>query len=134
MRADLVAWVDDHIVKLLPTCTEDEGEYICGFRCDIQVLELDLASVSGTLKFTDVMRKRYVTPLVLVLVDLSGALHCRYPYVSHLVCNAGVASFSGIDWMACIKQLVASPMSAIMAPVFNLQHTGEISADNISWV
>ena len=133
-RADLVTWLGDHIAKLLLTCTEDEGDYIRGFRCDIQVLELDLASVSSTLKFADAVRKRYVALRVQVLVDSPGVLHCRYSYVSHLVCNAGVASFSGMDWIACLKQLVASPMSAITAPVFYLQHTGEISADNLGWV
>ncbi|KJA21652.1 hypothetical protein HYPSUDRAFT_140311 [Hypholoma sublateritium FD-334 SS-4] len=114
-RANLVAWLDDHIATLLKACSEDDGDYIRDFRCDIQVLELDLASVTSALRFADTLRK-------------------RVPYVSHLVCNAGVASFSGMDWIACLKQFMVSPMSAITAPGFYLQHMGEISADNLGWV
>jgi len=58
----------------------------------------------------------------------------RFTYVSHLVCNAGVASFKGIDWIACLKQLATDPMAAITAPKFYTQHVGEISADNLGWV
>jgi len=58
----------------------------------------------------------------------------RFNYVSHLVCNAGVASFKGIDWFACLKQLATNPLAAITAPNFYTQHVGEISADNLGWV
>lgn len=58
----------------------------------------------------------------------------RFNYVSHLVCNAGVASFKAIDWIACCKQFATNPMAAITAPNFYSQHVGEMSADNLGWV
>lgn len=58
----------------------------------------------------------------------------RYPYISRLICNAGVASFSAIDWAACFKQLLKEPMNALTAPTFYIQHQGEISIDNLGWV
>lgn len=58
----------------------------------------------------------------------------RYPYVSHLILNAGVASFIGIDWNLCIRQLCHSPLDAVTAPIFNTQHQGELSLDGLGWV
>lgn len=132
-RTNLVAWRDTLVAKLLRTCSKEDENYIRNFSCDIHVLELDLASVTSTLRFTESVRKKYCRPFP----ELCSGAHLvddRVPYVSHLVCNAGVASFSGMDWLACIKQLLASPMSAITAPGFYLQHTGEISVDNLGWV
>ncbi|KAF8966502.1 3-keto sterol reductase [Flammula alnicola] len=115
-RTKLLQWLDNHLATLKRSSADDE-DYVRTFRahCDIQIHELDLASVSSTLKFAATIKK-------------------KVPYVSHLVCNAGVASFSGIDWLACFKQLAVSPMTAITAPEFYLQHEGEISPDNIGWV
>lgn len=58
----------------------------------------------------------------------------RYPYISHLICNAGVASFSGIEWPAALKQLAKEPINAVTAPLYYRQHQGEISADGLGWV
>lgn len=58
----------------------------------------------------------------------------RVPYVSHIVFNAGVISFSGIDLLPCFKQLLTNPIAAFTAPTYYLQHTGEITADNLGWV
>lgn len=96
-RADLVTWLDDHIAKLLLTCTEDEGEYIRGFRIDIQVLELDLASVSSTLKFADAVRKRYVALLVRVPADSSGALQVPICVTSRVQCRRREFQWNGLD-------------------------------------
>lgn len=58
----------------------------------------------------------------------------RYPYVSHMVFNAGLASFSGIDWPAAIKQIAMTPITAVTTPNFHLQHAGEMSVDGLGWV
>jgi len=58
----------------------------------------------------------------------------RLPYVSHIVLNAGVASFHTINFWQCITQLFTRPMAAITSPEFYSQHSGEISADNLGWI
>ncbi|KAF8156142.1 3-keto sterol reductase [Pholiota molesta] len=116
-RANLLQWLEGHTQKILQSCSKEDDDYIRNFRarCDIQIIELNLASVGSALKFADSVRK-------------------RVPYVTHLVCNAGVASFNCINWMTCLKQFLSHPMAAVTAPNFYLQHSGEISADNLGWV
>ena len=56
------------------------------------------------------------------------------PYISHLVCNAGVASFKGINWVRCINQLIRGPVYAVTKPDFYTQYVGEVSPDSLGWV
>ena len=60
-RANLLSWLEGHTKKLLKTCSKEDAEYLRNFRtrCVIQIMELDLASVSSTLKFADSVRKRW---------------------------------------------------------------------------
>ncbi|KAJ3495457.1 hypothetical protein NLJ89_g10619 [Agrocybe chaxingu] len=97
--------------------TQEEKEYTEAFRAtvDVRTLELDLASFSSVLKF-------------------AAALRDQVPYVSHLVFNAGVASFERIDWFLCLKQFLTDPGTLITAPTYYTQHVGERSADNLGWV
>jgi len=115
-RTKLLHWFDKQVDKLrsLPNYNKD---YVSNFlaNCHVETEELDLASVSSVFKF-------------------SAIIHQKYPYVSHLLCNAGVASFKNVNWLLCIKQLVLDPMGLITSPVFYSQHCGELSADNLGWV
>ena len=56
------------------------------------------------------------------------------PYISHLVCNAGVASFKCIDWARCLCQLFRDPVGAVSRPDYYVQYVGEVSPDNLGWV
>jgi 3-keto steroid reductase len=56
------------------------------------------------------------------------------PYISHLVCNAGVASFKCINWVGCISQLIRNPVNAVLRPEYNVQYVGEVSPDNLGLV
>ncbi|PPQ97106.1 hypothetical protein CVT26_001011 [Gymnopilus dilepis] len=115
-RTKLLRWFDGQVETLrrLPNYDED---YVSNFlrNCHVEIEELDLASVSSVLNF-------------------SAVVHQKYPYVSHLLCNAGVASFKKVNWLLAIKQLILDPMGLITAPNFYTQHVGEISADNLGWV
>ncbi|KAF8164871.1 3-keto sterol reductase [Crassisporium funariophilum] len=114
-RTKLLHWFEEHVDELSQR-PEDDG-YATAFlaNCEVQIRQLDLASIQSVLEFAATMRK-------------------ELPYISHLICNAGVASFKGIDWPLCIMQLIRAPMSAITAPTFYTQHVGEISGDNLGWV
>jgi hypothetical protein len=64
---------------------------------------------------------------------------CRYPYVSHLVCNAGVAPFLNISWLLFAQQawrnlLELSPFKVVTHPGFYSQHIGMMSDDGLGWV
>ncbi|KAG1739846.1 NAD(P)-binding protein [Suillus paluster] len=57
-----------------------------------------------------------------------------YPYVSHLICNAGVASFVSINWFLAIKQLATDWVEAVTAPIYYTQEVGQLSQDGLGWV
>ncbi|KAL0570677.1 3-keto-steroid reductase [Marasmius crinis-equi] len=58
----------------------------------------------------------------------------RHPYVSHLICNAGVATFANIDWWQCAVQIVTEPLAALSTPMFYTENWGETSLDGFGWV
>ncbi|KAH9483103.1 3-keto-steroid reductase [Psilocybe cubensis] len=115
-RTKLLNWLENQRSTLrgLPNYDEDYTSTFIA-NCNVHIHELDLASVSSVLRFSAEIRK-------------------TYPYVSHLLLNAGVASFVGIDWIQCFKQLASGPIHAITVPAFYTQHIGEISGDNLGWV
>ncbi|KAG2119161.1 NAD(P)-binding protein [Suillus discolor] len=57
-----------------------------------------------------------------------------YPYVSHLICNAGVASFVSINWLLALKQFTMNWVEAVTAPIFYTQEVGQLSQDGLGWV
>lgn len=56
----------------------------------------------------------------------------RYPYISHLICNAGCGFWSGVDKLLACRQILDVGLSlAITIPKFKLQHTGVMSGDGL---
>jgi len=103
-------------VNLLSSRPDDNGHARAFHsRCDVQIHELDLASMSSVVSFVSTMRE-------------------KMPYISHLVCNAGVASFKSINWVGCISQLIRDPVNAVARPDYYVQYVGEVSPDNLGWV
>jgi 3-keto steroid reductase len=85
----------------------------------IAVHLLDLASVQSTLAFADEVAR-------------------TYPYVSHLVCNAGVAPFVGISWTLLFQQfcrdmLELNPFGLVTNPSYNVQRRAVMSDDGLGW-
>ena len=65
-------------------------------------------------------------------------MRCRYPYVSHLVCNAGVAPFLKISWSLFCQQLWREILGfrllrVVTEPAFYLQRVGLMSDDGLGW-
>lgn len=60
--------------------------------------------------------------------------HRSYPYISHLIFNAGVACFKGIIWSSAVHQLLTDWISAVTAPSFYIQSVGDLSPDRLGWV
>ncbi|TFK43075.1 3-keto sterol reductase [Crucibulum laeve] len=114
-RSKLYSFFDAHIEKLRKHPKYDGHAHKFRENLEVQVEYLDLALINSVFRFAQEMSQ-------------------KYPYISHIVCNAGVASFSGMYWPGCLKQLFTSPMSAITAPTYYLQHSGELSVDNLGWI
>lgn len=94
---------------------------------------LDLASIPSVLRFSAEISQKYA--FISCLLNITTNDMCsRYPYVSHLICNAGVASFTSIEWVTAIKQLCTEPVIGVTAPLYYRQRQGEISADGLGWV
>ncbi|KAL9709060.1 3-keto-steroid reductase [Leucoagaricus gongylophorus] len=82
---------------------------------DIRIHALDLAVMNSVFQFAEEILK-------------------QYPYVTDLICNAGFASFSGINWLSFIAQLATEPIAALTTPKFYRENQGELSVDGLGWV
>ncbi|TFK28689.1 3-keto sterol reductase [Coprinopsis marcescibilis] len=114
-RTDLHRFFERHVAKLRsqPGYTgraEELQKYLT-----VNVETLDLASIRSVIAFASVVK-------------------AKYPYVSHLACNAGLASFKSIDWFLALKQFLTEPVQACTAPNYYTQHQGELSADFLGFV
>ncbi|KZT20333.1 3-keto sterol reductase [Neolentinus lepideus HHB14362 ss-1] len=84
-------------------------------KLSIDVLPLDLAVLDSVFKFGhDVMR--------------------RYPYVSHLICNAGIISWAGVDNRLAVKEIMTDLIKAVTRPESYIQNIGEVSIDGLGLV
>jgi 3-keto steroid reductase len=137
-RTKLLHWFSQQIEKVeRKTLKKEDKEHARAFSrdCDVQIAELDLASFGSVVEFsTKIKQLSVIYCSFLCFLVKCGLLMCRVPYITHLVFNAGVASFKSIDYWAYLKQLFTSPLASITAPVFYKQHKGEISSDNLGWV
>ncbi|KAJ4471989.1 hypothetical protein J3R30DRAFT_1015483 [Lentinula aciculospora] len=100
-----------------------------------------LKKIPGYDGHADLFRKN--VKIVIHQVDLSSLvtipkfvreLENNYPYVSHVICNAGIAPFTAIDWPSCIHQLLTNPVAAVTTPRYYLQAWGEVSQDGYGFV
>jgi 3-keto steroid reductase len=97
-------------------------------RLDILSLELSLSS--SVLDFCDMVQQRYeISCIILLFTDPC----VRYPYVSHLIFNAGNAPWIGIDWLAAIFAVITNFMRAVTYPRFKLQQTGLMSEEGFGY-
>lgn len=58
----------------------------------------------------------------------------RFPYVSHLICNAGVVSFKSLDLVKAWTQVFTDFVGSMTSPNYVVQHVGELSVDGLGWV
>lgn len=78
-----------------------------------------------------------------VLVDLTSvvsvlrfcqAVSGRYPYITHLVLNAGMASFTGVNWPVVVSQVLAEGYHALYRPRFKLQDASPVTPEGLGAV
>ena len=81
----------------------------------IEVVSLDLASIASTQACVQTVRE-------------------RYPYLTHLVLNAGGAAWAGINWPLAFFEILTNLHRAVTRPSYKLQHPSEKTADGFGWV
>ncbi|CAO1613036.1 unnamed protein product [Sympodiomycopsis kandeliae] len=90
-------------------------------------------------------RRRFCrgTKIEFVALDLgsmASVLNCakqvqeRYPYLTHLIHNAGGAAFTGLNWFKAVFMIMTSFHTAMTWPSFKMQRSGDISQDGLGWV
>lgn len=113
------------------------------FRRNLQLdfVPCDLASASSVLQFCETVGQRcglFFFPIHRLWRPLArtSRLNCvhRYPYITHVFCNAGVGAFDGVNWLKAIGQILQNPIEAMTYPCFKIQRKGLLSEDGLGWV
>ncbi|KAI0253127.1 hypothetical protein BJV78DRAFT_1123519 [Lactifluus subvellereus] len=119
-RTQLLALFESDVARL--GGSPGVAERVEAFRANlvVEIHMLDLASVHSTLAFADEVAR-------------------TYPYVSHLVCNAGVAPFLNISWPLLLQQVWRDLLNLdlfrlVTAPDYNIQRRAMMSDDGLGWV
>lgn len=135
-RTKLLRLLDDEIAKRKRRSNYDGHAETFKRNLRIEIQYLDLSKISSILNFGDEINRKYATPFDSVLSHRPDILPCNssYPYVSHLICNAGVVNLVGIDWLQAVKEVLTSPVTAVTAPSFYRQAVGQLSDDGLGWV
>lgn len=58
----------------------------------------------------------------------------RYPYLTHLIHNAGGAAFTGINFWLASWMMLTRFHAAVTFPKFKMQRSGDVSQDGLGWV
>ncbi|KAF8607478.1 NAD(P)-binding protein [Ceratobasidium sp. AG-I] len=114
-RGQLLQLLDDDLARKKAKGIDVQHGELFRKNLDVQVVILDLSSVEKVFACAEDVKR-------------------RFPYVSHMVLNAGVGSFTGINWPRAVYELCTSFKTAITAPGFKLQAIGEMSDDGLGWV
>ncbi|PIL26422.1 hypothetical protein GSI_12179 [Ganoderma sinense ZZ0214-1] len=114
-RTQLYALLDQHISGLQQG--SQERGYATTFRSNVKLeLEtLDLASMNSVVAFGKTVNQ-------------------KYEYISHLILNAGTASYTHLDNMVQLYDMFAHPIFASTHPRSNVQRNGVMSDDNLGYV
>ncbi|CCL98834.1 uncharacterized protein FIBRA_00839 [Fibroporia radiculosa] len=114
-RAALYGLLDTHIAQI-PRPSEANA-YASEFRRNLllQIHRVDLGNTQSILQF-------------------GREISEKYPYISHLICNAGVSTYSHINYIIFARQCFESLLKAVLHPTYNVQKVGVISGDNLGFV
>lgn len=114
-RDNLLSYLDEYIEKQ----RNRKGvsvEQMKEFRRNlvIDLLPLDLTCLKKTFEFCDLIIE-------------------RYPYVSHMILNAGAAPISHLNWPLAVYRFLTNPIRAVTFPDFDVHRVGLISDDGLGW-
>jgi 3-keto steroid reductase len=145
-RTQLLALFESDVARLRRS--PSIAERVEAFRANliVEIHTLDLASVQSTLAFAEDVARTWVlslSPFFFCFCSRTARADAlydyRYPYVSHLVCNAGVAPFLNISWPLLLRQvwrdlLELNLFRLVTIPEYNIQRRAMMSDDELGWV
>lgn len=67
-------------------------------------------------------------------VECARLVRSRYPYVTHLVLNAGSSSWIGMNYLHATWMTLTSFRHAVTWPAYKMQRAGDKSDDGFGWV
>ncbi|KAF8556265.1 NAD(P)-binding protein [Imleria badia] len=114
-RAKLCDTADELVCRAQRSPDYDGHAEIFRKNLHIAIHTVDLANIQSVFHFADEVAQ-------------------NYPYVSHLICNAGLACFTRIVWPLAFQQFLTDWISAVTSPRFFLQSVGDTSPDGLGWV
>jgi 3-keto steroid reductase len=100
----------------------------------IELQYIDLADLKTVFKAADELSNKYVMNILACLFVGPIDSTVRYPYISHLICNAGMVSASHFDSDAMKKQMKNSFVLSMTLPLYVVHRKGERSMDGLGWV
>ncbi|KAI9061931.1 hypothetical protein FKP32DRAFT_1612868 [Trametes sanguinea] len=112
-REKLYRLLDEHIAKLTNPSAYD---YAVAFRRSLKldIERLDLSSVRSVLVF-------------------GSAVSQKYEHISHLIFNAGTATYSHLEILGFIYDLCTHPIHAVEHPRCNIQVNGVLTGDGLGY-
>ena len=131
-REKLLKKLDEEIEHRGKRATSEQRMKYQTFRETLQldIVPLELSLSSSVLDFSDVVQQQYIiSGVTLVFTELCA----RYPYVSHLIFNAGNAPWIGIDWLAATFAVITNLVKAVTYPRFKLQQVGLLSEEGLGY-
>ncbi len=131
-RRELYQKFEEETARLKTSGTYDGHAETFKNNTEVVIEELDLADLKSVFTFTTAIKTKCVhSRFVFRCLETN---RCRYPYVSHIVCNAGVVSLTGYYWWMATKQCCTEPIVALTSPLFKLQAIGERSVNDVGYV
>ncbi|TBU23768.1 hypothetical protein BD311DRAFT_730733 [Dichomitus squalens] len=161
-RARLYALLDQHIAKISLGSKDHAYASTFRRNVRLELETLDLSSVRSVLDFgrraSDratmhvgvVVRTIIITQLPYSVQGTEGGINTRvgvtgqlvlagslgafpYEYISHLIFNAGTATYSHLDILGFVLDLFRWPVHAVHHPRRNMQVNGVLSKDNLGY-
>ncbi|EJD54015.1 NAD(P)-binding protein [Auricularia subglabra TFB-10046 SS5] len=84
-------------------------------RLQLEFIPVDLTSVASIFVFCNTLSE-------------------QYPYITHLILNAGMASFTGVNWPVLVTQVARQGYHALYRPRFKLQDESPLTSDGLGAV
>ncbi|KAF8511203.1 hypothetical protein JB92DRAFT_3178001 [Gautieria morchelliformis] len=114
-RRDLLTFADAEVSRQRKHAIDERHAEEFRRGLNIDCLSLDLTSVRSVFEFAKEARR-------------------QYPYVTHLILNAGVCASMGFDWPLLVRQLITEPVATVTCPRYVKQAVGSESPDGLGQV
>ena len=111
-------------------------EYGQDFRQNLVIVieKCDFTSVKSVVDCSRGMRTKSVQLHFTPHLSNNFFFAFRYPYLNHLILNAGTASFAAIDWFKFAFQFMLHPVLTLTVVSYIIQRIGERSDDGFGYI